>query len=82
MLRIPVDFNAMTSDRRRVQINKHLNEQLLNNIDSGSRVILYTPNELEVEGTIEIDQDENGTKWWYGVPDWSTVRDLPSPGDK
>lgn len=78
MLRILVDFNAMTADGTRVWINTDLHEDLLDTLHSGSRVTLYEPNDIEVEAVIEIVRKEDGTERWYGIPDWSTLRDLPN----
>ena len=42
----------------------------------GQRVILFTEGDVELQGSIEIDTDPDGTKWWYGVIDCSTQRDI------
>ena len=75
MFRIHVDFNEMTPDRTRVQINKHLYARKLEELGAGTRVILFTPNDIEVEGVLEVEKDAN-SDWWYGVIDWATLRDL------
>jgi hypothetical protein len=81
MIRLPVDFNNMTEDRKRVQINKPSFEGLPRGLYPGERVILYTPGDFEVEGTIEVETDERG-EWWYGVIDWATTHDLDEQNNR
>lgn len=75
MLRILADFNAMTEDRK-VWLNARLFKDLPDTIYPGLRVILYEPNDFEVEATIEVEKKADGTEVWYGNPDWATLRHL------
>ena len=76
MLRIHVDFNPMTEDEKMVWINTDIQPDLPKVLQSGLRVILYEPNQLEVEATVVLEKAEDGKEWWYGRPDWSTERDI------
>lgn len=76
MIRIPVDFNAMNKEGTHVWINMKRNSRLVDVLKPGLRVILYEENDTQVEAVIEIEEDEAGTKIWYGVPKWSTQEDL------
>jgi len=79
VLRIYVDFNEMTADGKRVLINTYSDQLVRDVLHPGLKVLLYTPGDLEVAGVVELDIDANGTEWWYGVPDWTTVRELHIP---
>ncbi len=81
MLRMHVDFNEMAEDRSRVQINSHFYGEILSRMPPGQRVILYTPNDLEVEGNIEVERNEHG-EWWFGRIDWSTLHYLDEPNTR
>ena len=73
MKRIYVDFNTMQTDtRERVFINTGVHPELARELLPGMSVILFDEC-LEVGGTVEFD---SGTSEWYGVPDWTTRRDL------
>jgi len=73
MLRIGVDFNTMYQfPSGIVDINADFEPKLLGYLYPGLRVILYEMPDLEVEAIIEVD--EKGR--WYGIPDWSTRKDL------
>jgi len=72
---IEVDFNSMTKDGKRVLVNTTFRPELLKRIFPNQEVVLYTANDVEVDGHIEMDKDADGREWWYGVPDWSTRRD-------
>jgi len=76
VIRVPDDFNSMTEDGKRVFINTQVFPDFRNILVPGQRVILFTEGDVELQGTIEIDTDPEGTKWWYGVIDWSTQRDI------
>lgn len=73
MLRIHADFNSMTADGTKVYI--HVRD-LRNELQPGLHVLLYEPNDFQVEAVIELNKDEDGTEWWLGVPDWTTCQDL------
>ena len=73
---IEVDFNTMQQDEKeRVRINTVVESELLGKIFPGQEVVLYAPNDMQVDGHIEMDKDTDGREWWYGVLDWSTRRD-------
>jgi hypothetical protein len=73
MNRIYVDFNTTQTDERgRVHINTDIYPELLDQIKEGMRVVFFDE-ELEVEGVTEYD---TRYRFWLGVPDWSTRRDL------
>ncbi len=77
MLRVQVDFNTLTEDRKRVRINERVHSDLLDQLRAGTRIACYQDeDDFEVEGIIEIDQDQDGTQWWFVRLDWSTRRDL------
>jgi len=76
MLRIEVDFNTIQIDtRERVLIDAVINQSILQYLRHGLSVTLYTPQDTEVDAVLEFDQ---ALQRWFGVPDWSTRRDLPS----
>jgi hypothetical protein len=71
MLRIYADFNS-TDEEGRVMLNtvgsladldRHKDE-----IAEGMTVILYSPGDFEVLGTLVFEGI------WMGIPDWSTIR--------
>jgi hypothetical protein len=79
MIRLSVDFNALSPDGKKVQINpKHSNAPVADQFKPGLRVLLVEP-DLEVEATLALEGDEEGREWWYGIADWSTQRDVPYP---
>lgn len=79
MIRIPVDFNAETEDGM-IRINTDWDKYLLEILQPGLRVVMYTPNDVEVEGVIYYEKDSSGDEWWYGIPEWDTTHYL-SPED-
>jgi hypothetical protein len=62
----------MADPKDRVSINTVVQPELLDVLQSGARVILYETRDLEVEAIVEYDPAH---RHWYGVADWSTVRD-------
>ncbi|GIK65391.1 MAG: hypothetical protein BroJett018_31850 [Chloroflexota bacterium] len=76
LLRISVDFNSLSLDGKMVRINTDIHQYLLNILYPGLRVILYASHDLEVEAMIHCEQDSQGQDWWYGIPDWDTLRYL------
>jgi hypothetical protein len=71
MLRIYADFNSC-DEQGRVCLNTagslatlHAQQDAL---FDGLRVMLYVPEEFEVEGVLIFD------RIWMGIPDWSTLR--------
>ncbi|MBL8120613.1 MAG: hypothetical protein JNJ78_24030 [Anaerolineae bacterium] len=81
MLRIHVDFNAMSQDGKMIWINTDLRQDLVKELHPGLRVVLYEPNQLEVEATVVLEKATDGKEWWYGVPDWSREHDLEVKND-
>lgn len=76
MLKVRVDFNAMTKDGEKVIIGQALKGVT---VSPGDRIIIYEPHDFEVEAIVEYEIEENyNREWWYAVPDWSTRRDLPT----
>jgi hypothetical protein len=74
-LRVPVDFNTSDWDTQgRVWINTLRHADLESLLSPGSLVILWD-SDLEVEGTVELDENQPVRKW-LARPDWSTARDL------
>lgn len=76
-LRIYVDYNTIMADEReRVSINTLIPsaEYSIDQLIQGLVVTLYDE-ELEVDAVLEFDEAH---QHWYGVPDWSTRRDLPA----
>ena len=76
MIRIPVDFNAMNKAGTHVWINTKIHATLIDVLKPDMRVILYESYDMQVEATIEIEENRDGIKTWYGVADWSTRKDL------
>lgn len=72
MIRIQADFNALTRDGSRVQLPTILPEE----VKPGLRVMLYEPDDFEVEATIEKVRLESGLEIWYGIIHRDTFRDL------
>ena len=73
MVRIYADFNNVDEDGR-VWLNTAAALADIGayqgSLTEGMRVILYMPNELEVEATLGFD----GV--WNGLPDWGTLHYL------
>ncbi|MBI2386061.1 MAG: hypothetical protein HYV14_08605 [Elusimicrobia bacterium] len=71
MIRIYADFNSQDEQGRvrlstvgsRKDIERHRSK-----LKEGMEVILYTPGDFEVRGTLTFDQI------WLGIPDLSTIR--------
>jgi hypothetical protein len=76
MIKLRVDFNATTKDGKRVFIGNDINAKPIKNLFPGLRVLVFEPNDFEVEAIIEQDLDEHGKEWWYIVPDWNTKPDI------
>jgi hypothetical protein len=73
MKRIYVDFNTMqTDERERVFVNTMVTPGLAEELQPGMPVTMYDEC-LEVTGVLEF---EPARGLWYGVPDWSTRREL------
>jgi hypothetical protein len=76
MLKIAVDFNALSPDGEKVWINtKHLNIEAAKKFKHDLRVLLYEP-DMEVEAILRSETDDQGLVRWYGIPDWSSRRDI------
>ena len=71
-VRFRVDFNEWDNHTNRVRIwdgnTKHL--------QPGLEITLYDNDGLEVEAIAAFDEEH---QFWYGLPDWSTRRDVPLP---
>jgi hypothetical protein len=76
MIRLSVDFNALSPDGEKVWIHPDHTES--GQLKPGLRVLLFDSS-LEVEATLALEVDEDGREWWYGIADWSTQRDVPYP---
>jgi hypothetical protein len=71
MIRIYADFNSQDEQGRvrlstvgsRKDVEKHRAS-----LKEGMKVILYSPGDFEVQGTLTFD------KIWLGIPDLSTIR--------
>jgi len=68
MLRIRVDFSAMTPDGKRMPINDYIQPNL-QEFFVGRRVVVYEPEDLEVEAVLEKSILEDGREVWFAVPD-------------
>lgn len=75
MIKVRADMNALTIDNSRIQLSGDLPSEL----QVGIHVLLYEPGDFEVEAIIEHDRTIYGAEIWFGVVDWDTYRDLPSP---
>jgi hypothetical protein len=74
-LRVFVDYNTEGDDEKgRIAINTVIDKLLLGHLRPGLPLILFDSESLEVDAVAEYDQEHQA---WYGVPDWSTRRDLP-----
>ena len=75
-LRIHVDYNTIDNHdpKRRVYINTVVQPELLTQLYTGQLLVLYDSESLEVDAIAEFDQR---LQQWWGVPNWSTRRDLP-----
>jgi|GEM_PF-726780 len=70
MFRILVDFNTMGPDKqRRVHIPTHVDDWLIKYLRPGLRVLLFEPDDIEVEAILEYVEKYDR---WLGIPDWST----------
>jgi hypothetical protein len=70
LIKINADFNQLTIDRSRVQLNgEYLPEGLL----PGVRVLLFEVDDFEVEAVIEKVYLKDDIEIWYGVLDWDTI---------
>jgi hypothetical protein len=70
MIRIYADFNCQ-DEQGRIRLNTvgslkdlatHKNE-----LHEGAKVILYMPDDVEVEGVLVFDEI------WFGIPDYNTI---------
>ena len=76
MIRVYADFNCQDEDGRvkldvpgsRKDLDSHRDE-----LRDGMKVILYVPDELDVEATLVFDEI------WLAIPDYATLR-YDSPG--
>ena len=74
-LRVGVDYNTAADDAsRRIFINTEVDKYLLDVLRPGIPLILYDDESLEVDAIAEFDTEQQR---WFGVPDWTTRRDLP-----
>lgn len=73
MQRFMVDFNNLTQDGSGVYISQ---EGLSFQLGSGEHVILYEPNDFEIEVIIEFELDSIGNTWCIGRFVEGTRRDL------
>jgi hypothetical protein len=74
-LRVSVDFNTMMADEKeRVSINTLVNPALLEYLSPGLQLVLYESESMEVDAVAEFDEERQR---WFGIPNWSTRRDLP-----
>ena len=78
MIRVLVDFNDLSPDGRRVGIpdQTKIGYFLFHN---GQRILVYEDGEFEVEVVLESERLDDGREVWFGVPDWSTERDISKP---
>jgi hypothetical protein len=73
-LRVFVDYNTMLADdKERVSINTSIFKYLLDDLHFGMPLVLYDEESLEVDAVADYDPEY---KMWFGVPDWSTRREL------
>lgn len=77
MIVIAVDFNSVTPDGKKVLVaqNRNQDKEIVPMLREGMHVLLLSPGEFEVQGILE-PEEVDGEIWWYGVPDWTTVRDF------
>lgn len=74
--RICVDFNTMMSDQeQRVYLPTRRNQNILEILYPGIKVVLFEPFDIEVDALVEYDTEDNT---WYGRPDWMSKRNLQS----
>jgi hypothetical protein len=74
VLKVYVDFNTMAEHEKEwVHINTRVDSYLLEYLRPNLPLLLSS-GDLEVEAVAVYDPD---FKHWYGIPDWSTRRDLP-----
>jgi hypothetical protein len=73
-MRVRVRVNFEREDKKgRIYINTFSHPDRLNGLKPGAELTLYDK-EMEVDAVAEFDET---LQWWYGIPDWSTRRDLP-----
>lgn len=75
MLRILADFNALSPDGNRVPVNEFASDES-QKFCVGRRVIVYEPEDFEVEAVLERVKLEDGREVWDAVIDWSTRHNL------
>jgi hypothetical protein len=74
-LRVFVDYNTISDDPQgRIHINTVVQKYLLELLSPGLPLVLFDEESLEVDAVAEFDAEYD---FWYGVPDWSTRRELP-----
>jgi hypothetical protein len=74
-LRVFVDYNSEGDDPQgRIRINTVVQKYLLEFLRPGMALVLFDEESLEVDAVAEFEPE---LEFWYGVPDWSTRRDLP-----
>lgn len=71
MIRIYADFNS-SDEQGRVRLSTVGSKKDIElhraSLKEGLEVILYTPGDFEVRGTLTFDQI------WLGIPNWDTIR--------
>jgi hypothetical protein len=76
MLKLIVDFNNLTPDGEKVLVAQHTDTERITKLKPGMRVLLHEPGDFEVEAIVEPIEIREGVVRWFGLPDWSTRRDL------
>ncbi|MBA3873540.1 MAG: hypothetical protein H0X30_30785 [Anaerolineae bacterium] len=74
-LRVFVDYNTISDDvQGRIHINTVVFKSLLELLQPDLPLVLFDEESLEVDAVAEYELEYD---FWYGVPDWSTRRELP-----
>jgi hypothetical protein len=70
-----VDYNIeLHDDKGRIRLPTHVCKYLLDVLENGLPLVLYDDESREVDAIAANDAEYD---FCYGVPDWSTRRDLP-----
>lgn len=70
-----MDFNSIEQNEW-IYFNTVVYPELPDLLKPGLPITLYDYESLEVDAVAGVEIHE-GREWWYGIPDWSTRRDMP-----
>lgn len=77
MLRVSADFNSLSPDGSQVPVYESASEES-QKFHIGRRIIVYEPEDFEVEAVLIKVRLENGREVWRAIIDWPTKHNISS----